>query len=314
MKDRIPSKFIFISTWLVLLFYLTLEFVFNANTTFMQLNYNWKKLTVVETINNVIIDSIANDYVVFLPFSHFETRLFNSKHTFSINGDKRSYFRSTNINQTDTSIIFSGVKWINRFPTNIDNKTTLQIIDVQLIQPGVRTVTTIGDSQMIWREGRNFRKNLSINKDLVFKGRNIDIYGYPNEANMVVTSERILNNLTNIEPTHNYILFFGAHDKNKDFEGLVETTCKIFELLNQRNETESIFVITLPPSSVLEFEEYNSKFNSILKKCAERIEKIKIVDLYKSLKNEQNYLYQDNVHLNQKGFNILNKLLLNELK
>jgi len=314
MEGRMPSMLIFISTWLVLLLYLTIEFVFNADKMFLQLNYNWKNLTIIETINNVIIDSIANDYVVLRLFSNYEPRLFNSRHTFSINGDKMSYFRTTSINQTDTSIIFSGVKWLNRFPMNIDNEAAFQIVDVPLIQSGDRTVTTIGDSQMFWREGRDFRKNLSKNKDLVFKGRNIDVYGYPNEADVVVTSKTILNNITNIEPTRIYVLFFGAHDKNKDFEVLVETTCNIFELLNERNQTEYILVITLPPSSVSEFEEYNKKFNNILKKCAKNKKKIKIVDLYKSLKKEQDYIYQDNVHLNQKGFRLLNKLLLKELK
>ena len=86
-----------------------------------------------------------------------------------------------------------------------------------------------------------------------------------------------------------------------------------FKLLLKRSGTGKILVITLPPSTNPEFNNYNQIFNKILLKEAGN-KRIKTININEYLQKEENYLYEDNVHLNKKGYCLLNKLLIEELR
>lgn len=306
-----PRKSVFIITWFLILVYLVLDFYLKADRTFLPLNYTWKELTLIETIEDVTIDTVSLDYLRI----NSPNDLINKTNTFCLELERPHYFRTTSVKKTDSTVAFIGLKWLNGTPNLNTREITLQIVDLPLKQKGNITVTTIGDSQMLWRDGREFRKNLSMkNKSLYFKGENRDVYGYPCEAEIFVTTKKIEENIKDIKAVQNYILFFGAHDKNKTKEEITESVRNIFKTLSLRKKTQKVLVITLPPSPVLTFEEHNKKFNNILKKCANDYKKIVIVDLYKQLSFKKEYLRKDNVHLNKYGHNILSKLILKSLE
>lgn len=306
-----PRKSVFRITWFFILVFLILDFNLKADKTFLPLNYSWKELTLLETIENVIIDTVSLDFLrVYL-----SNDLINNRNTFCIETERLHYFKTTTIEKTDSTVTFIGLKWLNGTPNLNIRETTLQIVDLPLKQRGTVTVTTIGDSQMFWREGREFRKNLSKkNKSLYFKGENRDVYGYPCEAEIVVTTKNIEENIQDIKETHSYILFFGVHDKNKDIKEITESVNNIFNELSVRKETQRVLVITLPPSPVLIFEKHNKTFNNILKKCANEYKNIVIVDLYREMNFKKGYLRKDNVHLNEYGHNLLSNLILKSLE
>ena len=229
-------------------------------------------------------------------------------------GIRKKYFRSSNIVIRDSTIVFSGVKWINQIPKKNLKHTAMEVLNLPLIQPQGKTTTTLGDSQIIWRDASSFRKTLSLKFDLFFVGRKSDVFGYPYEGGVFDKTTDLLEKIPNIEPTAYYILFFGAQDKKTDKNQLYENICEILNLLVNKKGVEQVFVITLPPSPVLKINKYNLSFNYKLLACAKSHLNLKIVDLYKYLEDKKGYLLKDSVHLNVNGYLFLNKLLMNEIK
>jgi len=306
-----PKKSIFIITWIVILNLLLFDFIANADKTFLSLNYSWNEIKIKETFENVNIDTLSLDYLKIKSNSIKA----NSNQTFSLDNGIKCYFRATSIVKEDSTLIFKGIKWLNS-PSQLNVKLTkFQIVDLPLKQKGTKTIITIGDSQMSWREGREFRNNLFIkNKNIFFVGSKKDIYGYPCETDVFIKIEELSDNIEDIEEVQNYILFIGAHDKKTDRNIIITSLRKVYDVLSTKPTTKNIFVITLPPSPILYFEEYNKFINSIFKKHSSNYENVVIIDLYDYLKDKQAYLMEDGVHLNKYGHSLLSNLILKELQ
>lgn len=308
-----PPHIAIVIIWGVLLGYLTFDFLGKANVNFVQFNYNWDASEVLGTVGKVAIDSISHDYIAFK--NNFQLpEKFNNNNTFLLKNNGESYFRASEILLDSTRIIFSGVKWINQIPNLKSKEGYLQIITLPLIQPKGKTTVTLGDSQIIWREARELRKNLVRKKKLFFVGSQTDAYGYPYVGGTFDTSTEILKKTQNIPAAEYCILFFGAQDKKVDKKLLDTNIYEILKSLQNKSETEKIFAITLPPSTDETYNSYNNTFNTRLKQCAAQFEKVQIVDFNSFLKDKTNYLAEDKVHLNVKGYLYLNKLLTQEIQ
>ena len=310
--NKMPPHIAIVIIWGVLLGYLTFDFVGKANVNFVQFNYNWDAATVLETVGDVEIDSISHDYIAFNNNFQFSEK-FNKNNTFLLKNEQESYFRASEILLDSSRIIFSGVKWINQILNKNSKDGTLEVIDLPLIQPKGKTTLTIGDSQIIWREARELRKNLLRKKKMVFVGSQTDAYGYPYEGGTFDISSEILKKIQNVPASDYVILFFGAQDKKVDTELRDANICEILKSLQNKTETEKIFAITLPPSTNSIYNTYNTGFNLKLKECATQYPKIQIVDFNTFLKDKTNYLSEDEVHLNKNGYLYLNKLLTQEI-
>lgn len=307
-----PPHIAIVIIWGVLLGYLTFDFIKKANVNFVQFNYNWSTAEVLENIGDVEIDSISHDYIAFKNNFHLPEGI-NQNNTFLLKNKQETYFRASEILLDSNKIIFSGVKWINQIPIKNSKQGALEVIDLPLIQPKGKTILTIGDSQIIWREARELRKNLLQQKKLFFVGSQTDAYGYPYEGGTFNTSTEILKKIPNTPSAENIILFFGAQDKGVDEEIRNENICKILQSLQNKTETENIFAITLPPSTNPNYNAYNKTFNLKLEECAKQYEKVQIVDFNTFLKDKKNYLSEDEVHLNKNGYLYLNKFLTQEI-
>ncbi len=310
--NKMPPHIAIVIIWGVLLGYLTFDFIGKANVNFVQFNYDWNSVAVLETVNNVSIDSISHDYIS-LKNNFKLSETVSNNNTFLLKNNQESYFRASEILVDSSEIIFLGVKWINQIPNKKSKQGTLEVIDLPLIQPKGKTTLTLGDSQIIWREAREIRKNLLQKKKLFFVGSQTDAYGYPYEGGTFDTSTDILKKIPNTPAVDYCILFFGAQDKGVEKELLNENICEILRLLQNKKKTETIFAITLPPSTNQFYNEYNNNFNIRLKQCAAQFKKVQIVDFNSFLKDKKDYLSEDGVHLNKTGYLYLNKLLTQEI-
>lgn len=310
--NKMPPHIVIVTIWGLLLVYLTFNFIGKANVNFVQFNYNWDASEVLDTVGNVEIDSISHDYIS-IKNNFVLPEKFTSNNTFLLKGNQESYFRTSEILVDSTEIVFSGVKWINQIPNKNSEKGTIEIIDLPIIQPKGKTTLTIGDSQIIWREARELRRNLVNKRKLFFVGGQTDAYGYPYEGGTFDTSSEILKKLPKAAPAEYVILFFGAQDKGLDKELLNENICEILQLLQNKKETEIILAITLPPSTNPVYDTYNNAFNERLKQCAAPFKKVQIIEFNTFLKDKTNYLAEDEIHLNKNGYLYLNKLLTQEI-
>lgn len=307
-----PPYIAIVIIWGVLIGYLTFDFIGKANVKFVQFNYDWDNVEILETVNNISIDSLSHDYVSIKNNFKLSEKLDNNN-TFLLKNNQESYFRASEIVSDSNEIVFSGVKWINQIPNNKTKLGSLEIINLPLIQPKGKTILTIGDSQIIWREARELRKNLVRKKKLQFVGSQTDAYGYPYEGGTFDTSKEILEKIPNAPAANYVILFFGAQDKGVEKEIRDNNICEILQLLQKKKETETIFAVTLPPSTNPVYNAYNDTFNIRLEQCAAQFNKVQIVDFNTFLKDKSNYLSEDEVHLNTSGYLYLNKLLTQEI-
>lgn len=310
MSVNLPSKSAIVFIWIILMVYLGYNFFKKPSDIFFQMTYDWENAQLIDSVGSVNIDSVSFDFLV-LKNNLANSQNISTDHTYKLSTPKTAYyFRTSDLIRSEYSILFSGVRWINGYPENHLKSGNLEIIDLPLKQEGTKTVVTVGDSEMIWQSGRDLRKWLFLkNQDLVFLGSRKDVNGFSHEASVYATAEEILNDLDNIPAAENYVLFFGAHDKQTEKSKLQNQVCKVISGLAGRPGTRKVIVISLPPSFVQDFEAYNIAYNEILKECTDVHDKSVLVPLYERLKEDNEYLMEDGVHLNEKGYSILVKLL-----
>jgi len=314
MSNKLSFWVIVTATWVVLLGYLTFDFIQKAPSQFFQLRFDWDKAETTATYDGVAIDSVSHDFLQLKKLEQF-AGITNQKTYRLKNGKIDSYFRVTEIEETPVSLKLKGVRWLNTIPDKSTSQAAFSILELPLKQEGTKTVTTIGDSQLTWREARDFRKTLKNRNDqLVFKGLTKDVNAFPFLGGVFTRISEIKRLLPKIAPTEYYIVFFGAQDKATDKGQLQDDVCAIFDTLSGFSETKKILFVSLPPSSDSSVALYNQEFNAMASGCAKPHEKIMTIDLFELFKNENNYLLEDRIHLNEKGNRILTKKLATLLK
>lgn len=310
MSVNLPSKSAIVFIWVILMIYLGYNFFKKPNEILFQMSYDWEDMSLLDSIGKVDVDSVSFD--LFIVKNNFKVNpTVSTNNTYKLATLKTAYFfRTSDVIISDKNIVFSGVRWINGYPEKDLKSGILEIIDLPLKEEGKKSVVTIGDSEMIWQEARDLRKKLHLkNQDLVFLGSKKDVNGFAHEASVYTNSKEILDNLDKIPVAENYVLFFGAQDKETEKSMLRENVCQIITKLSSRDRTKKIIAISLPPSDNPTFEKYNVSFNEILKECISENNKSVLIPLHERLKEENEYLMPDGVHMNEKGYSILVKLL-----
>lgn len=310
MSVNLPSKSAIVFIWVILMIYLGYNFFKKPNEILFQMSYDWENVTLIDSTGNVDIDSVSFDYLVLKNNFQINPTL-SPNNTYRLGTPKTTYFfRTSDLIKSENQIVFSGVRWINGAPDKTLKSGILEIINLPLKEEGKKSVVTVGDSEMIWQEARDLRKKLHLkNQDLVFLGSKKDVNGFAHEASLYATAKEILDNLDQIPNAENYVLFFGAQDKESDKTLLKETICQILKKLSERSQTKKVIAVSLPPSDNPTFEKYNVSFNEILKECISENNKSVFIPLHERLQEENEYLMPDGVHMNEKGYSILVKLL-----
>lgn len=103
---KLPNFRVFIALWIVLICYLSVDFIIDSKKNFLSFNYDWSKIEILEKVGEIAIDSISHDYLKIK--NNFEiSDAFSSLNTFSLEGIRKKYFRSSNIVIRDSTIVFS---------------------------------------------------------------------------------------------------------------------------------------------------------------------------------------------------------------
>lgn len=302
-----------ILTWILLFVYLSFDFIYKAHENFVQFSFDWSQQETLKTFQKVSLDSISHDYLAIS--SNYESFSDLDKNdSFKLTtGNNVYYYRATSILFEDTQTQFKGIVWINNIPNKQSVEGMLEVIKLPLKQSGKKAFTTIGDSQIIWSWAKEFRKKLAKKEDVIFYGTEKDVYNYPFVGGVFTKTSTLVEDVKQMERTPNYILFFGAQDKAVNFEDLKINIKKLIDYISTKPITEKIFWISLPPSHQPKFQKYNHKFNAIIRECAAENELIILIDSDTIFKNEQDYLWEDGVHLNEKGYDMILRELRNKI-
>ncbi len=308
--NKFPLIRTYILTFLVILGYLCIDFYLNGYKEFFQLNYNWSNKQQKQRIKNVVVDSISHNYLKIGIPTIFDQKIeLNANCTFSL--DEKFVFRSVSVDVDEDKIIFRGVFWINFLPERNIKETSLSVLDLPMIQKGDKTIMMIGDSQLIWREGKFTRKKISRKiKTIKFIGSEKDVFGYPYSAELFSNTETVIKDIKGIEKADTYILFLGAHE-----EDLKNTKQRLKVIIENLLKKGSKLILVSPPNYTNKSKlEVNEVFYKTYKKYAD-YSNITILNLG----NRSNYepaqvLMKDGIHLNALGHEFLTNDLIQTLK
>ena len=58
---KLPNFRVFIALWIVLICYLSVDFIIDSKKNFLSFNYDWSKIEILEKVGEIAIDSISHD-------------------------------------------------------------------------------------------------------------------------------------------------------------------------------------------------------------------------------------------------------------
>jgi len=231
------------------------------------------------------------------------------------------YFRFGWISYSDDKTILSNVKWINKKPQYSSDYTSFEfsVVSIPYRQIGDITVCTIGDSQTWWNIAQNLRRLINDNmSELVFIGSNTDIYGYGHEGEGGNGTKQVLNRIKNIKKADYYTLLIGTNDWKGDVSNSYRNILKIIEQIYVINPKATVIYLTPLPTSNEERNEFNKELSTRLLKEFNKTQKVKILDLGKIMKENDNwekqFLLKDGLHQNMNGVKFMAKLISKKIE
>lgn len=298
------SKKIIGVTFLGLLIYLTIDFFQKKEENFWQFNYNWAEIETIQELGKVGLDSVHVNYLEISTNKNVSTE---DVHTIALGeGANKSYFNFENAYVSNQKIKFTGGFWVLNNPVKQRKNIEAELINLPLKQTGDLKINIITDSQLLWRGGRNFRKWLKEkNNNLYFVGNQIDLYGFPYNGEIVNTTEKTLNNRSDIPKADLYVISLGTHESQRTIQESVKNYKKLMKELQQKNNSATIFIVNAPPSLDKRRNTYNKKLNKALATIA-NAEQVQIIDFYQLVENNyKNLLAQDQIHYQSEAYKML---------
>jgi len=204
---------------------------------------------------------------------------------------------------------FRGVHWINIIPKAKNGAITLTKVKLDLNQEGEQSVCMVGDSQLTWLSGKYTRKKIAEKfEDFRFVGNHSDVFNFPYEATLLNTTDAVLKTIDGIPLADIYIVYIGAHE-----EGVKNTGFNLTEIIQHFTNLGSK-VIWIKPLGYLPLNKQNT-VREMNKASLELLntKNVEIIDLSAEIKEPQNYLMEDGIHLNALGHEFLVDLLYDKL-
>lgn len=216
--------------------------------------------------------------------------------------------------------IFSDVEWLQKMPPQKETVYNISTVEINFVQEGYITVSTIGDSQTWWKKSQNLRRKMDRNfQDLLFVGSNTDIYGYPHEGEGGNTTQNVIERFEYIPEADIYTVLLGANDFDHEIsiEKASDNLIQIFTMINNKYPESEIIYISPFPSPNEELYQYgNNLQESVLNKIGdlENIYFFNFKEIMVSNENWKNEYFADIFHLNEKGVELLAKELSEIIK
>ncbi len=308
---------VYIFIFLIISIILFVDFKKNLKRDFYQLGFDWQGVEVVQDYGKINIDSMAHNILVVKSENNLSEKIQSEKYTYELDvGNKIHYFRCSSI-QTNNKRIFlrSGV-WLTTFPSNSISKGKLRALHIPLKKEFQQSVCFIGDSHICWKSAKALRKNLYPYLEMNFLGNNVDLFGYPFVGSEKAKVKMLLNNSKEIPEADYYLIFLGAQDFNNniDYAKVENDFKKLINDLRQKKLNTKLILVTLPRSTSKKRNQYNMNLNEYFRSL--KSNNINIIDLQQYLDDNKinNYLYIDGIHLNERGYYYLNKLIRNSIK
>lgn len=297
---------------IVFLLVVIFKYQTKIETYFFQFRYNWGEEKVISTLTkNIIPDSLGIDFLSIKTDPNSIDKYVNANQAYCLVANERYYFRATNVLKQKNNITFKGIVWITTPPQiSKEEKVNLEMVELNILQKGTHKVMTLGDSQTIWRYAREFRKAISEkNKNVNFVGTQKDVYGFPYSGGVFATSREILEIAKKPLNIDTLILFFGAHDKEKRKEEIIENLRLLRDELKSK-EINSIIVISLPNSEKTDVHLYNNWFNEQLETNFQKLDNVHFLEIDEILSHQSHkFLMSDKVHLNRDAYSLLSNMI-----
>lgn len=174
MNDYPPNKILFTLLFLIILGFGLFHFS-TIKSTFYQLQFDWKKKQVIETIDIKSVKDFSSNTLTII--NDNPNIKLDNQFTYSIKSDQEYYFRFNYSTQTNDILKLSDLVWITDIPTNLNNVKNISKIDLPLKQSSKdKIIVMIGNELIYSNEAKYLRKEIKKVKDVRFVGDIKDIY------------------------------------------------------------------------------------------------------------------------------------------
>ena len=307
-----PSNKILLVSLLLVTAWFGINFAIKAKTQFFQLNYDWDNEIEIASKGVVEVDSVSFNYLRFFSESKINTSPQNTYKLITKEGVY--YFRYDYALMKNATTQIKGVEWVTDIPDIYTVEGEIIEVKLSLVQGEGESIVTIGDYRLRQGEAKYFRRFLGEMLPLVFKGRFHDVFNYPHEAIDANTSKTLTSQIKEIPIANNYVLFFGSNDTLMTPEEISENAIRIIENIHKKKEPKRVFVILLPRSPNIEYNNFTSKYNRIIVEAigSLEVEVINTETLFS--KNIKKYLREDGESISKDGYYKLASEIANKIK
>ncbi|MEP2936576.1 MAG: heparin lyase I family protein [Gilvibacter sp.] len=230
---------------------------------------------------------------------------------------KFSYFRV----EDDRIVFVNNIKWLSHpVKKNIREKKGLLFkVSAESNDSGIVSVSTIGDTRIHFRGAQDLRKNLDIqfSNKLRFLGTSFDNSGYAFSGYEIFNHHQLVLAANNFEKSDYYVLFMGLLDYSDPIDEVKASLDKVLSIIKGKNAEAKIFLTTLPMLSkraknARARNTFYQSFNTYLRTLKNA--DVRVLDLANVLKDEQDHLVSNGVHMTQRGYSLFADLLANEFR
>tara|TARA_R110000868_G_scaffold162747_1_gene394230 strand:+ start:6076 stop:6990 length:915 start_codon:yes stop_codon:yes gene_type:complete len=280
--------------------HLTWSFIFVESNNYSSLNYNWSKTKEIKVFENVVIDSVSENFLRLVTTKKLNVKPFS---TYKIKNKYKTYFFRFNYSiPGDKEITFKDLIWLNTMPKIENKKFYLIEVDLPIKETKGVNVTTIGDDQIFQNEAKYFRKELRRINNVNFFGDKKDIYGFNYIGNKNLTFQYLNNNYLEVPKTEYYVIMLKPEDNIEiAYLNLKEFILKVIS----KKRAEKIILITLPiyNESISTLRDFNIKLINFSKEN----KNIFLVDSNLILKGMPNFYRKSINEISKEGYERLAK-------
>lgn len=297
MKQVIINKNIIVIYCLLLVF-LCIDFYNKKEILLGQLKYQFANESIAFNLNKTLVTELKNNSITLLTNKKIHSLPKEIRTLKLKNNDEDFYFKFDTYYIENNKISFKGGFWLMNIPKVTNTPFEACIVKLPLsMRYGVKTAV-ISDSQLLWRGGKSFIKELyNENKKIELVGENEDVYGYPYTGGIMYNFQLAITNFTIIPESHLYIICLGTDSSTIDMSKTVDDYLLLLKYLKKRNPDSKTIIINLPKSRIKKRDDFNKRFNQNIKSALFCKEHIRIVDFYTITKEEGfKSAYVDNNH------------------
>ena len=290
----------------------------NTATRFLYLGtHTITRINDTEPLREILVLSSADGDLTDQTLYDREQNEFNFDGLYEVTNGAESYYFRFSQQGFITYTQFSYVIWerdIKPPPGTYD----FYVVNKGILQQGLKTFSTIGDS-ITWHSlGGHFRGLLDrVLPEYIYTGSRTDIFGYGHEGEGGNNTRQVINRLPYIENADIFFLLIGTNDRFEEIETVNNIISITYNLLSKSSSSIVYLSTLLPRTYEPTIDQRNIRINQEIRDfvSSEMSERVKLIELEHNFRDieEWDNLLRDGLHPNLDGYKEIVRIISSEI-